>query len=461
MNSSFAEYNRQYERLGYKHFPLNRVFSWCEHDGPLQSPSNRKLAVEYTMDKASKILQKQFDVRRSYHENNGYFDALEQDVLCMFWALFRKEFPSEKNMRDYPFQYRTSVRMNLADIRSRIDQNKSRKYAEDRLRGAQKRYTKEKDFINKIGETAFNQKMKHDKTVKYSQGPNSDKDYLKFVQWRKEELAKGTSIYLRSHTQSFEVKVDKGHIRLNKAIACIQHFVVKDGFSSLLYDILKMEKYKVELTIKEGGFGEFPMQCVWLNLAFLKIDGALRAKEISGVVEVYAQHPKHGLLISFTNSKTPIRIAYPTEYRKYMEYTDPVTGDFMGIPQSCCTMCNKLHTVKGHVEAKLMLIDESKPGGIILNIKNFGTDEVAHRAEDIARKRALIIGLKFDSHFFFRVRFGSHFFYFSTKKLEDASCWIHLRIQGHCIRLCGVCWTDSPTSRPERHRSPICRSDAI
>tara|TARA_Y100000748_G_C15474622_1_gene480242 strand:+ start:365 stop:1750 length:1386 start_codon:yes stop_codon:yes gene_type:complete len=370
----FEEYKKHYERLAYDHFPFSRLFSWDENgENEKINPDNRKHTVKYAMMIASEKFQSMFNIEKSFRENKGDIHHLEDDVERIFWALFRQEFPPEAELARNPEKYKSSVRQNLHKIREDLAKEKEKQQEEDRRRGAEKRYDKEQEYRKNIGEDEFNRRMEQEKHAKHSKGPKNDREYLEFIQWRKSEMAKAYSPYFSFHDQSEIVRPASGRIHVNPMnmnSSKTRVFKLENNdFNEMLHEILKMDKYKVALTMEEGGFSNVPMQYVLLDKGPKKVSGAQRSKIIEGTIELYAKHPDLGLLVAFNDKKNSFTMSYPGHFSHYMKHIDSYTGESMAPPFIC--HANILYTVRGNISAQIMIRD--LPGeNVTMTIRNFG-----------------------------------------------------------------------------------------
>ena len=165
--TNFDSYTSLYQRLAYNNFPLNYLFYW---DGDSNRNDlcleNRKDFQKLALWKASKSFQKKFDLKRSYRENKGNAQKLEDDVTKMFWYFYRQEYPDKHSMEREPQKFKNSCRYNLDKIRNDYIYKKREQERLDKLRGATKRYDKEVEYRNKIGDEEFNRRMKEEKMEK-------------------------------------------------------------------------------------------------------------------------------------------------------------------------------------------------------------------------------------------------------------------------------------------------------
>ena len=386
--ATLHQYVLHFERLGYKHHPFNKLFSWDTHCGDSLCPSNRKLAREYAMQVASKKFQSKFDINRSFHENGGDLQELEDDVERIFWAIFREEFPSRDDLIKHPAKYRTSVRMNLDSIRRREMEKKQTQDAEDRLRGAQKRYEKEQEYRQNIGDEEFNRRMVEEKQAKLSKGPKDNKEYLAFLLWRQKEAANAHSKYFRVHDQSSIVKIARGLVDVGVCLTSTKYNIAI-YFNELIHHILKIGEHKVKITMEEGGFSSVPMQYVLCeNSEPLKINGAPRSKIISGFVELYANCADIGLLVAFKNNKKSFKLMFPDPFQKFMDYTDPETGEYMGTTPNYHG--NILYTMRGNITAEIVMENHGSGNRKRIIMQNYGTENVT--AVDIVKR--IVAGLE-------------------------------------------------------------------
>lgn len=323
----------------------------------LRNPTNKREVVKYAFYTASVKFQKKFNVRRSYTENNGDVDLLSKDVICIFWALYREEFPSLSQIKNTPKKYTTSVRENFNKHHHLIALQKCKEYKEDRLRGAEKRYNKEQDIRGKWGDGEFNRRMVPDKAVKHSKGADTDTKYLKYLEWRKAEMAKSTSPYFSlSHAESSNVRTAEKYpyltIRENIPIHSFK-IVDKNELCLVLLQLLQ-KNIPMYINIKEAGFGNYSMQYAWSINNILSVDGTKRTSERYGAVHKYAYHPTYGLLIAFDNKQIGYHILFPKEYRRFTDYRDPVTDQFVGNPKNK-VYCHTLHSVNGTINVSIKL----------------------------------------------------------------------------------------------------------
>lgn len=351
--NSFHTYADMYKRLAYNHFPLSHLFFWEENDDSgISKLDNRKGCQKLSLWKASKKFQKRFDLNRSYHENKGDLQKLEDDILKIFWYLYRQEFPNAFSMNSNPEKYKNSCRSNIENIRREYRQKKQEEERLNRLRGATKRYEKEVDYRNKIGDDEFNRRMKEEKTEKHKKGSVSDEKYLAFILWRKEQLKNPNNIYFNCSVESKDVTKKL----YNFDYSCTRDkgtYFLKNEFSDCLQHFLKKKDCNIWIEINEGGFGNTSMKHAWLNSGFFIMDGATREKTVCGYVSYYAIHPMKGLLISLDQSFTKMKILYPEEYRMFQEYNDPETGEYLGVPSHIHSMCHVLRTVNGNIRFKI------------------------------------------------------------------------------------------------------------
>ena len=202
----FDTYAIKYNRLAYESFPFSFLFSWNEKEDDSVLPlNNREDCRKLALWRASKKFQKIFDLNRSYRENKGDTEKLEDDILKMFWHFYREEYPNEHSMNSQPQKFKNSCRSNIENIRASISRKKQEEERLNRLRGATKRYEKEVDYRNKIGDKEFNRRMKEEKVEKHKKGSNNDEKYLAFILWRKEQLKTPNSIYFNCSVESRNV----------------------------------------------------------------------------------------------------------------------------------------------------------------------------------------------------------------------------------------------------------------
>jgi hypothetical protein len=85
----FDTYAIKYNRLAYESFPFSFLFSWNEKEDDSVLPlNNREDCRKLALWRASKKFQKIFDLNRSYRENKGDTEKLEDDILKMFWHFY-------------------------------------------------------------------------------------------------------------------------------------------------------------------------------------------------------------------------------------------------------------------------------------------------------------------------------------------------------------------------------------
>lgn len=352
-DDSFDSYTSMYKRLAYNNFPLNYLFYWDndnnQNDFRLEK---RKDFQKLALWKASKNFQKKFDLKRSYRENKGDVQKLENDIVKIFWYFYRQEYPDKHSMKMQPRKFENSCRYNFKIFRNEYISEKRKKERLDKLRGATKRYDKEVEYRNKIGDDEFNRRMKEEKMEKHKKGPNSDKKYLEFILWRKNEMKKPNSIYFNSSVESMNV-VKKIY---NIGIPSIKNggtYFLKDEFSECLRHFLTQKDCNVWIEINQSGFGNISMKHAWLNSGFFRMDGSTREQTVSGYVTNYAIHPMKGLLISIDPKYSKMNIFYPQEYRMFQEYRDLESGEYLGIPSDIYSWCHILRTINGNIRFKV------------------------------------------------------------------------------------------------------------
>ena len=352
-STSFNTYADIYKHLGCNNFPFSHLFFWDENDDSnIPKLENSKDCQKLALWKASKSFQERFDLNRSYHENNGNLQKMKDDILTIFWYLYRQEFPNKYSMKKEPDKYKNSCRANIENIRMKYHQKKEVKERLDRLRGATKRYEKEVEYRNKIGDEEFNRRMKEEKIEKHKKGSDKDEKYLAFILWRKEQLKTPNSIYFNCSVESKKV-INKSYnldysLEKEKGI-----YFLKNEFSDCLQNFLEKKDCNIWIEINEGGFGNTSMKHIWIDNGFFNIDGASREKTVCGYVTYYAIHPIKGLMISLDQSFTKIKILYPEEYRMFQEYNDPETGEYLGVPSDINSMCHVLRTLHGNIRFKV------------------------------------------------------------------------------------------------------------
>ena len=391
--TSFHTYADMYKRLAYNHFPLKYLFFEDESgDSSISELKNREDCRKLALWRASKKFQKLFDLNRSYHENKGNLQKMEDDILKIFWYLYRQEFPNAFSIKSEPYKYKNSCRSNIENIRREYRQKKKEEERLNRLRGATKRYEKEVDYRNKIGDKEFNRRMKEEKVEKHKKGSNNNEKYLAFILWRKEQLKTPNSIYFNCSVESSNV-INKLY---NFGYRCTKEkgtYILKNEFSGCLQYFLKKEDCNIWIEINEGGFGNTSMKHAWLNNGFFTMDGATREKTVCGFVSYYAIHPIKGLLISLDQNFTKMKILYPEEYRMFQEYNDPETGEYLGVPSHIHSMCHVLRTVNGNIRFKIitnnwhfMVSNYMTPGcetktkkELIYLVENDGIDAIEER----------------------------------------------------------------------------------
>ena len=87
--TSFHTYADIYKSLAYNHFPLSYLFLGEENDdSSISKLENREDCRKLALWRASKKFQKLFDLNRSYHENKGNLQKMEDDILKIFWYLY-------------------------------------------------------------------------------------------------------------------------------------------------------------------------------------------------------------------------------------------------------------------------------------------------------------------------------------------------------------------------------------
>jgi len=351
---SFHNYANKYKRLAYENFPLSLLFSWDENeDEGITRLDNKEDCRKLALWKASKKFQKCFDLNRSYRENKGDPDKMEEDIFKMFWHFYREEYPNEYSMRMNPQKFEKSCRSNINNIRAQIYHKRREEDRAIRLRGAVKRYEKEEEYRSKIGDEEFNRRMKQEKLEKHKKGSNSDEKYLAFILWRKNELKNEKSIYFKDSSESKNVFYKFYNTDYNTASKKQTSFFMKEEFSECLSFFLNKKDCNIWIEINEGGFGNISTKHAWLDKGFFSIDGATREKTVSGNVTYYAFHPVKGLLTSIDKTSTNMRILFPVEHRMFQEYTDLENGEYLGIPKNCHNRCHILRTTNGNIRFKV------------------------------------------------------------------------------------------------------------
>jgi len=395
---TYADYKKIFDNLNHSDSVLFYLFAadmskrrpnYCD------AAANANDARERAFTIASYDIQKKFNLERSYRENKDDVDpvaTLKKDVTSIFWMFFRKEYPSIVIMESNPKKYANNVRVRYNLVLKANAKAHYAGYQEDRRRGAEKRYTKESNIRNRVGDNEFNKMVDRTKATKHQKGASNPAVYLKYTIWKTAEKAKRDSIYLTPFTEHPHVmKVDIPmtgvpiYTRLSYSMSHVNLML-------LLKQVLK--KYPVHLELTDAGFGNTPMQYVWTTHSMLAITSATRAKTRSGDVCYYAIHPDTGLHVCFKNTTMGFYRVFPKEFECFTDYTDPVTQQFVGNPK-IMTQAHLLHSVKGHITATIKVRNTSitlSTGGFIDlksvdQIRAIITSSVAETPMDDIEKR--------------------------------------------------------------------------
>ncbi len=337
--------------------------------------TSRKSTLNNTRHQVCKDLKKEFDVERSFLENDGNLTKLQSDFTKIYWFKFRERFPTLEDYESCRTKY-----MHTLYHKYQMSNNSERLYKEQihreaKNRGQQKRILKEKKVREQLGDEEFNRRMKRDKAIKASKG-GSDEQYLKYLEWRETTAAKQ---YLIIGEESNLVKhVDRKLTKIGISVFGAGWFTIKaenDHEFRKMVNFALMSKCAVQLTLTEGDdVNTISKQYVALKTGFLSINAAKRKSSISGMVThfVEKQDSHHGLLISFETIQGKWHKLFPKEWANFENYKDPVTKRFVGNPKHE-SRAYLLRQVRGKtMEAKIYIRETNTQ----ILLKNYGYQPV-------------------------------------------------------------------------------------
>lgn len=299
------------------------------------SPISRKLTLQLSRNKAIDYIKNNFDINRSFNENNGHVSKLKEDLLAIYWHKVRCEFPTRE---DYDNHY--NVATSTQDKYSNTYFDKYIKFISEkkhislseyrriRKRGADKRALKEKQLREKIGDSEFNRRMVIDKDKKSKKG-GTDKQYLDYLEWRDSASAQK---FFKISKESDNINV----VKLSYIIPMYSNTTTKrvshtDIIKILIYVLNK--NYRTIITMVEGCTPEdIPHQYVLLENTKLNITSAKRSTSISGtILRWHTNNSK--LLVSFDKYTSNYYQTYPKQWSNFENYTDPTTRTYVGNPK--------------------------------------------------------------------------------------------------------------------------------
>jgi hypothetical protein len=355
-----------------------------------------------------------FNLRRSFDETGGDTNQLLKDIAKIIWALYRKYLPTMDHYRksvtirgkktNYSNTPRDLHQKHLASISS----HKRAVYREDRVRGAVKRRSKEEDQylmlgraaymklypyrnvmhaleseIIRLGMDAFTKRMHEDQEIARKKG-GSDKKTLEFLAWYKNEKKDPRSPFFTTSSRRESDNVKKASSNPTYSGKKTIHLTATaDDLVATLKKYLPTIRVELEMTEDTSSMDpfNFSKQFIWSSTGITQIVSAERKLMRSGYICWYATHPTHGLLVSFSSSTTGFYNVYPPEHQCFNDYTDPVTGTFMGNPK-LTVQHHRLHTVKGKLKATIRL-----PGAtIVMNTGGYGTLKSSSEIDRIIRE---------------------------------------------------------------------------